>query len=71
MPICQFGKICRFTCQFADSAISPHYRSEGRRQVSGGFFGGIMALSEDYRNKCHRNIIYIGENPEIWLSIEA
>ena len=35
-------------------AIRPHYRSEGRRQVSGGFFGGSMALSEDYRDKCHK-----------------
>ena len=34
--------------------ISPHYRSEGRRQVSGGVFGGFMALSEDYRDKCHK-----------------
>ena len=34
--------------------ISPHYRSEGRRQVSGGVFGGSMALSEDYRDKCHK-----------------
>ena len=34
--------------------ISPHYRSERRRQVSGGVFGGSMALSEDYRDKCHK-----------------
>ena len=33
--------------------IKPHYRSEGRRQVSGGVFGGCMALSEDNRDKCH------------------
>ena len=37
-----------------EESISPHYRSEGRRQVSGGFFGGNRALSEDYRDKCHK-----------------
>ena len=43
--------LCRDRSQ---DEISPHYRSEGRRQVSGGFFGGSMALSEDYRDKCHK-----------------
>ena len=38
---------------FLVTLISPHYRSEGRRQVSGGVFGGCMALSEDNRDKCH------------------
>ena len=39
--------------------IKPHYRSEGRRQVSGGVFGGCMALSEDNRDKCHEEWSYI------------
>ena len=40
--------------------IIPHYRSEGRRQVSGDVFGGCMAQSEDHSffYKCHKK--YIG-----------
>ena len=52
--------ILRYGIQFSCIClIKPHYRSEGRRQESGGVFGGCMALSEDNRDKCHEGWSYV------------
>ena len=53
----KFKVLSRADTQIFLFIITPHYRSDGRQQVSGGLFGGSMALSEDYRDKCHNMIV--------------
>ena len=55
-----------FICE---KIIKSHYRSEGRRQVSGGVFWDCMALSAHYRDSCHHGCLYIHINKRIFISL--